>query len=668
MDARALASALECECCSRETDLLYEVLKASDEAVAKALMVSEVARIAKAEVRIREFLLQKWRIRSLQAADAAGRVVASGGTLASAAKAVDKTMARWQQDVVRQFTAHIGEVYRLARIAGHKKATGRSKASLQYHTPNFTLELETKKAAKPKPTTTFAGTVALTPLPKFDVLDKRAVATMGRQQVMWLGTHYSSNVAPVVRNAVKPAMVAGLGRVEAGKRVREEVAEKLRVFSAPTGFRGTDAKYFEGLAANVTTLARVRGQLESFARVGVTTYRIVNPMDSRTSQVCIQMNGQTFTVKEGMDQIGRLDKATTPDQVRAAHPWGSAAQVKELIGRGGGALGKAGFAFPPYHFRCRSTVDIEDSMSKVPLRPASGGGSERAPKPARAPKTPPKPRATPAPKPASKPKPKGPRAFGDETPRSKALRDAFLTNVTGSKSPSRVTRELKLGAGREALRAYMKDRYGITPGPRLAGTPLANRMRVERLGRGVRGSAFADGQVVITPSVAAQAQLEASAIKRGVADRLDSGGLQVIIHEELHQASKRNLVLSPGMRALEEASVEIGARRILNDMVPGRRGIERPAFHAATKTWITPGTGYSKYISDVLESVREVTKWPPSKVLTAVENAVLAARGRVKAADGAYEFVEQFIGKLPAMSKNDRLELGTRLRRLSGRR
>ncbi len=119
------------------------------------------------------------------------------------------------------------------------------------------------------------------------------------------------------------------------------------------------------------TNGRVRGQVRSFVDIGVTRYEIVNPMDRRTSPICQFMNGRVFTVREGASQIESIAGATDPETVKKEHPWMSAKAAGAIHGRGGDrALARAGLSLPPYHFRCRTTVDIStESISFATLTP-----------------------------------------------------------------------------------------------------------------------------------------------------------------------------------------------------------------------------------------------------------------------------------------------------------
>jgi len=341
-------SALKAECACVRADALDAFVAATDELIAKSLAVSEVAQIARLELRSREMLLAKWSIRSAQAADTAGRIVANGGTLASASKAATAAMAKWKGDVSGPYTRNVAMAYRLARVAGHKRATGKYKKPLHYAIQERLVE----KAKKP------------TAQIKFDLVDVKAVQALQKQEMIWVGGVYDG-VAPVVRDALKPAILAGLSDADAGKRVAEALRTGLKGIAVPDGFNGSASKYFEGLAANAITNARVQGQLISFSKLSITQYEIVNPMDDRTTLICREMNGQVFYVKDAMAQIADIQDADSPEEYKKAHPWVSASKIIGLKSSGYGALVKAGQCFPPYHFACRSTVDISESSSTL---------------------------------------------------------------------------------------------------------------------------------------------------------------------------------------------------------------------------------------------------------------------------------------------------------------
>lgn len=343
--------------------------------IAKALRLSEVAQIAKIETRLRDYLLKEWRDRSKKATKKAAEMAERGASSAKITAAIKRIMRPWANVVKPRFNREIEQIYRLARIAGHKKVKQFTKASLQYDTPNATAEshestVNVSKAASKG----FKAEL----LPSFDVVDDGAIRAIKDQQTLWIGEHFDKNVAGTIERTTREAMETGTVGRAAGKVMAERTKNALGIFSTPKGFTGTDRQYFEGLVANAATVARAQGQMRSFASVGVTYYEIVNPEDERTCPVCGTMSGKIFSTRQGVDQMVRDLEATTPDEMKAAHPWLTPTQINgnTKTGAKGLAEGKgpqgpkeakrladAGFSMPPFHFRCRCTVDVSEEST-----------------------------------------------------------------------------------------------------------------------------------------------------------------------------------------------------------------------------------------------------------------------------------------------------------------
>lgn len=329
-------------------------LRESDRLVAKALALPEVVQMARIEQRARELLYKKWTVRANQAAKSAAAVVRGGGSVKGAAGAVDAAMKQWKGDVSAGYQRNVEDVYRLGRRAGWKKATGKTKASLQYNVPNFAEQVQ--KAGK-------SGGKTMDLKFSFDVKDEHAIDALQSQEMIWIGDAYK-NVAPTIREALTTKLVEGLSKEAAGAIVEDTVAEKLATLELPEGYTGSAIQYFEGLAANAVTNARVQGTLTSFANIGIERYELVNPMDDRTTEQCAELNGTSFLVGDAMDQIAALNAAGDPDEYKAIKPWLGSGKLSELLGKGAKALSEAGQLFPPFHFRCRTTVDVaEESLT-----------------------------------------------------------------------------------------------------------------------------------------------------------------------------------------------------------------------------------------------------------------------------------------------------------------
>ena len=340
-------------------DRLHDSVTAVDDLLFKALRLSEVARIARLETQLRRYLLAKWNAHSRKAVNQATALAAQLKPASQIAKAVEREMDRWAKEVLPRHIETQQKIYRLARIAGWKKADKKTTASLAYSTENLTEVVE--KAKK----------VFSEVMPVFDIADEKAMATLGEHQTFWIGDHYDENIGRTIADTTKTTMVeAGTNRKVAGELIRERMTTALGVFSTPAGWHGSAAQYFEGLAANAATTARAFGQMRSFQSYGVTKYVWNAINDRRTCSRCAQLDGKVFTVDQGMGAMERELRAETPAGVRQAHPFigGSATDMARLLslaptkGRGSAkesaALASAGIALPGLHFRCRCTVDI----------------------------------------------------------------------------------------------------------------------------------------------------------------------------------------------------------------------------------------------------------------------------------------------------------------------
>ena len=361
METASRASRLDHDCCSHELDLLHEMVIESDRLVAKALAIPEVARIANLEYRMQQLLIAKWDNRSTQATARATSMAMSGRRAAEIAAAVESVMSKWVDDVSKSYSDDIARMYRMARDAGWKKASGRTKASLQYGAKALD-KLDTSDANAPQEHLVSKAKPKGKLAPKLDLLDAKAVEGLKDSQMFWIGEAYGTNASATIREATKATMSAGLGRTQAGAEMEKAVAESLRIFSAPAGFKGPAKRYFEGLSANTATVTRAYGQLRSFSEIGVTRYQLVNPMDHRTSELCQALNGKIFTVSDGLSQMSRELAAKNPDDIKRLHPWIEADRLKSIMAgpRASEAarMAAAGLALPPYHFRCRTTVDV----------------------------------------------------------------------------------------------------------------------------------------------------------------------------------------------------------------------------------------------------------------------------------------------------------------------
>lgn len=556
---------------------LTEGLRAGDYLIAKATGASEVSQIMRAELRTRDLLIAAWEAQSKEAAARAAELAEKGKDAATIAAAVDKLMGEWAGKVTPAVRKAVKDIYRLARIAGWRKAARFTTATLAYDEP-------VEKVQKAAP-------LKVSVNPSFDVADTAAANALVKHQLFWIGQHYKANVSNAIAKTAKEVMVeAGQNRRKAGALMADKVANTLAGVNVPNGYRGTAKSYFEGLTANAATVARVHGQMRSFQDIGITTYEIVNPLDERTCPVCGHMNGKTYSVKDGMALLGKELSAKKPADVKSAHPWAKLKTITGIstpgrAGTGNDALVKAGLHLPPFHFRCRCTVDVSDeagSWDALEIQPAGEQPAQApavvaAPAPALpAPKVPVQPAAAVVPAPAAI-APRTPVSIAPMRHESETADPFSLKTIAGALNQYKrgkpfpkdaqltIRRQLNALCREFGLHNHDLDR-AVQPPARYAAAHASFKegpsvfLPNAKLSRaGVRGSHAGNGTINIEPGV-----ME-TATKFANGDEFWANSFRTFVHEALHGHTPLAISEYGGRAvALEEATTEICARRIMD--------------------------------------------------------------------------------------------------------
>lgn len=352
---------------------IHDGISAIDAIIGKALRVNELARIAKIETNLRTYIGKEWDSLAILASRQAATVIRSGSgdpdsdDINRMMTKVDRVMADWDNTIERRYVSDNKEVYELAHIAAMKRALGKSNRQLEYNTPPG-HELISKAKDIVYVTGDDGGRVPVI-LPSFNAVDMATLKAFEDHQVFWIGQHYKKNVSDTVARIARDTIVkAGLGREEAGKITQKTVRDALDIVDVPGGFHGSSTSYFEGLVANSVTTQRVAAQLTGFERFGYTKQTIVNPLDQRTCPICELMDGKVFEIANGRRTLDKLVKAKEPTSVRNIQPFMTVAIAQELTGGQRGpisaertrAISNRGNSIPPFHFKCRCSIDITE--------------------------------------------------------------------------------------------------------------------------------------------------------------------------------------------------------------------------------------------------------------------------------------------------------------------
>lgn len=127
-----------------------------------------------------------------------------------------------------------------------------------------------------------------------------------------------------------------------------------------------DGSKFMSLAANlmVSRLSSFGFLLEA-QNQGIEKYEISAILDDHTCPVCEALDGQVFSVQDGIAQASAIMDADDADSLKSVAPWPSQSKssVENIQNSDAQDLVDSGLALPPYHAGCRCiTVDTDDAQ------------------------------------------------------------------------------------------------------------------------------------------------------------------------------------------------------------------------------------------------------------------------------------------------------------------
>lgn len=176
----------------------------------------------------------------------------------------------------------------------------------------------------------------------FDVADEEAAAVLGQQNLFWVQDYYGSQLSGEIDRVLKPYFTSD-------KTIGDVIDDFKKSFQKLTD-KGSD--YFEGLAEHTTNRTRELGKITGYEKAGVEKYEIRAVIDDRTSDVCLEMDGQIFEVSSGVEFRDTILSLDDPEQIKAVAPWRTGSEISGLST----ADLPPGMELPPYHWRCRTVT------------------------------------------------------------------------------------------------------------------------------------------------------------------------------------------------------------------------------------------------------------------------------------------------------------------------
>lgn len=188
--------------------------------------------------------------------------------------------------------------------------------------------------------------------------DQKLASQIQTQNLFWIGQHYGEDVSKDFKETLYKALDQGF--------TKEALADALAQKFDDLGPKG--AVYWQGLAEHTALRIREFGRIRGYQKAGARYYRLVNPMDDRTSEICWALVSQDKlypldTAVEVMDNLAAIDVNAVGleearAQIKALAPWVKESQIEyDSKGNPTGVSG-AYTPFPPFHWKCRTMTEI----------------------------------------------------------------------------------------------------------------------------------------------------------------------------------------------------------------------------------------------------------------------------------------------------------------------
>lgn len=189
--------------------------------------------------------------------------------------------------------------------------------------------------------------------------EQALVAQVQKQNIFWIGQHFGADISQDFRDTLTKALEQGY--------TKEMLADALKERFSDLGDKG--AYYWQGLAEHTALRIREFGRLSGYEKAGAKGYRLVNPMDNRTSEICwaLVSQGKVYPLDvalEVRDNLMTIDVEKegleeARERIKALAPWVKESQIER--DKEGNPVGVSGAhtPFPPFHWKCRTQTEIE---------------------------------------------------------------------------------------------------------------------------------------------------------------------------------------------------------------------------------------------------------------------------------------------------------------------
>jgi hypothetical protein len=178
--------------------------------------------------------------------------------------------------------------------------------------------------------------------------DKKVLDALVKNQVFYMNNMFDRTIADGMREKIMEQVVdGGLTGQDAIDAIKTILDEDLTM---------KPENYLNMLADVDAERATTFGKIEEMDAQGIKYFKIVNPLDHRTSDICrhlVKVYDQV-PVQLALDKRDEYIENDDPEAIGDFMPWPTKDQLDELDAE---ELMALGVLMPPFHSRCRSTIE-----------------------------------------------------------------------------------------------------------------------------------------------------------------------------------------------------------------------------------------------------------------------------------------------------------------------
>ncbi len=190
------------------------------------------------------------------------------------------------------------------------------------------------------------------------IADQHLATTIQQQNLFWIGNHFGADIQADFKATLTNAIEQGF--------TKDMLADALKTQFSDLG--NQSQVYWQGLAEHTALRIREFGRLSGYEKAGAKGYRLINPMDDRTSEICFVLVSQNKVYPldvalEVRDNLMAIDMNKeglegARDQIKAIAPWVSPKQIQYDDNGDPKGVSGAHTPFPPFHWKCRTQTEI----------------------------------------------------------------------------------------------------------------------------------------------------------------------------------------------------------------------------------------------------------------------------------------------------------------------